>query len=1041
MEFLLKSQKRNRRRLIIEQLILLLLRILIVLLVALLVARWIFGSDKATTGTAHYVVVDDTLSQRDRWKDQQGEHSAWGVGREELMQLADKIAKENAPHDIKIFLLSDLATFKITERTIDSLRFKEVPDDVLKKLTPLRDQEFASREDLSQALGKVLKKAELDSHEERILTQVADFKEPIFEERVNSKTRDNIGKLLDDHKPTFLHASPLPGLVAARHMLRAAPQGKKILYFVSDFRDNDWDTGPDAARITREIDGIVNDDGMNLNLMDTAHPERSLNRGVAQGHDNIALVDLRPSSRVVASDIDVVFTATIVNYGKSEKTNVGLRVYVDDVEDYRGKKEFARILPGKRLEEKFTLLFHKKEGQELQFARVRAEIRSEDSVLEADDVRDVVVDVRQRVPILVVDGNNEGFKVEHAEGTPWTAKNWKTENPEDADAQFDVGDWRTLISGLAAGRAYEPQRVPVEALEKIVLDDYPTIYVLDLPDTATAEALDNLQRYVTKGGNVVFFLGGRTIPTFMTEKLHADRNGLFPVTLDPSPVDLLGLLLQDETRAKKINDWLAKNNEKNATDQRKKELVVRMWIENWDPEDDAKSEADKEKARIQASTRPRSCSRTPTTRSWPPRRSAWRVTRESDFDNLLIAQYFRAQGSSQWKVEPQEVAEVITMPQVRSSIDDFKDRAQKLTARAVELTTEMANLDPDFEKHKAAVKGYEKLVKDVLQEKDPSLAKLDRALFHLLKDAGDPNNRDRPDMPRLWEQPRMKQLKAEIEGLREKVRYGDGLVYARKYRTPDDRGGYTVAILTSAGTAKEADKASGKRTGPRWNQWGAGPAQWTYPNFIRPMQAFLSSQGGSLNRVLAVGDHWEQSFDKDRYKTDVKVTFRPQEQKRGADGQPIAARPQEWSKPLHLETRGDHQVLAFPSPGEAGPREPGVYDFELTPKADGLRDVVSLAYNVDAEHEADLARTDSGKLQREPSKDAKKGSVALLSPGDALPDFKTNEQDVSERPWLYLVALLILVAEQAMAVHLSYHLKGGEASSGTAAPAPAAKAA
>src|SRR5260370_25323181 len=39
MEFLLKSQKRNRRRLIIEQLILLALRILLVLLIGFLVAR------------------------------------------------------------------------------------------------------------------------------------------------------------------------------------------------------------------------------------------------------------------------------------------------------------------------------------------------------------------------------------------------------------------------------------------------------------------------------------------------------------------------------------------------------------------------------------------------------------------------------------------------------------------------------------------------------------------------------------------------------------------------------------------------------------------------------------------------------------------------------------------------------------------------------------------------------------------------------------------------------------------------------------------
>src|SRR6476646_8280717 len=61
MEFLLKSQKRNRRRLIIEQLILLALRILLVLLVAFLVARWVYGSDKGGQSTLHVILMDDTL--------------------------------------------------------------------------------------------------------------------------------------------------------------------------------------------------------------------------------------------------------------------------------------------------------------------------------------------------------------------------------------------------------------------------------------------------------------------------------------------------------------------------------------------------------------------------------------------------------------------------------------------------------------------------------------------------------------------------------------------------------------------------------------------------------------------------------------------------------------------------------------------------------------------------------------------------------------------------------------------------------------------
>src|SRR4029077_745414 len=75
MEFLLKSQKRNRRRLIIEQLILLFLRILLVLLAGLLLARFLgflFYSFQAKN-TLHVVVFDDRLSMADQWKTEDGE--------------------------------------------------------------------------------------------------------------------------------------------------------------------------------------------------------------------------------------------------------------------------------------------------------------------------------------------------------------------------------------------------------------------------------------------------------------------------------------------------------------------------------------------------------------------------------------------------------------------------------------------------------------------------------------------------------------------------------------------------------------------------------------------------------------------------------------------------------------------------------------------------------------------------------------------------------------------------------------------------------
>src|SRR5258706_7219764 len=70
MEFLLKSQKRNRRRLIIEQLILLLLRCLLIALATLLLARFIglTIANYEQKANVHLIILDDSLSMKDSVK-------------------------------------------------------------------------------------------------------------------------------------------------------------------------------------------------------------------------------------------------------------------------------------------------------------------------------------------------------------------------------------------------------------------------------------------------------------------------------------------------------------------------------------------------------------------------------------------------------------------------------------------------------------------------------------------------------------------------------------------------------------------------------------------------------------------------------------------------------------------------------------------------------------------------------------------------------------------------------------------------------------
>src|SRR5207249_622944 len=96
MEFLLKSQKRNRRRLIIEQLILLALRCALVCLAGFLLARFLgagFAEGFRPQNTVHLVVLDDRLSMTDQWKHEDGtKRNAFQAGK----QVVEKEIAKNA---------------------------------------------------------------------------------------------------------------------------------------------------------------------------------------------------------------------------------------------------------------------------------------------------------------------------------------------------------------------------------------------------------------------------------------------------------------------------------------------------------------------------------------------------------------------------------------------------------------------------------------------------------------------------------------------------------------------------------------------------------------------------------------------------------------------------------------------------------------------------------------------------------------------------------------------------------------------------------
>lgn len=161
MEFLLKAQKRTRRRLIIEQLLLLALRCLLVALIGLLVMRFVGLGDwgqLTAKPNVHLVLLDDTLSMNDRWKEGEGAaRTAFVVAKDEVLlkKIVENMAKVNPTDRLMIVPYSQLATQSdFTPKVYDHLNDPQRKEALKADL----DQMKASNLHVSQLLA--LKKAQ-----------------------------------------------------------------------------------------------------------------------------------------------------------------------------------------------------------------------------------------------------------------------------------------------------------------------------------------------------------------------------------------------------------------------------------------------------------------------------------------------------------------------------------------------------------------------------------------------------------------------------------------------------------------------------------------------------------------------------------------------------------------------------------------------------------------------------------------------------------------------------------------------------------------
>ncbi len=531
MEFLLKAQKRMRRRKILEQLILLFLRCLLVFLVGLLLARFVgcdTGSGKETRPTTHVVILDDSPSMADAFRREDGSKSdAYGEAKRLVYErLMPATAEATTAQTMMVLRLSD-AVVGLGDAKSENNKAK-VPL-VYPATTRTADGKTVDRtpEEVREA-GRVKTASNADLEEAIKLLPVSPVRKSLVD-----------------------------GLRSARKLLdESSASDAKVIHIVSDLRTTDWTAdGPAISDLLRDY----KEAGITVHLIDVGNPVRKVDRKSPTFNDNVSIIELKPRNRVVSLNQQTEIDVRVRNNGSTDLKDVALSFYLngkgniitsaqiptlpanqerthtvtvtftadEDASAFENLKK--QVLEARRAAGKPITSVDEEKEHDLKwralsrFRLVTASLANEQSGITADNSRHTVVEVREKLKVLIVDGRtNEG-------GVDLRTK------PE-GDSHF----LRTLLGTADQGVGnIEIKDGDYNALDKEDLRQYSVVYLMNVPSLSPA-AVERLEKYTREGGGVGVFLGPNVKPDEYNARFYRSNGkhgtGFFPVPLQAEPV-------------------------------------------------------------------------------------------------------------------------------------------------------------------------------------------------------------------------------------------------------------------------------------------------------------------------------------------------------------------------------------------------------------------------------------------------------------------------------------------------------------------------
>jgi hypothetical protein len=241
--------------------------------------------------------------------------------------------------------------------------------------------------------------------------------------------------------------------------------------------------------------------------------------------DNIAVVRVRSKRTVVGVNQPLSVIGEVRNHSVHPSRTIPVTWFIND--EKQGQGALPVLQPGETHE---VVLHHSfaKPGVYLLTCRI-----DPDDDLQPDDSESIVIEVVERVPVLLVEGS-EGF----------------------AEMQQDTYLVRAALGRIEGDESdewvavFEPRTVPPERLDSIDLDHFASVVIPNVIELSS-DAVDRLTRFVADGGGLWLALGPRTNVDAFNKLLFNDGDGLSPVAISRMVDES-----QDEQQKPTINPFL-----------------------------------------------------------------------------------------------------------------------------------------------------------------------------------------------------------------------------------------------------------------------------------------------------------------------------------------------------------------------------------------------------------------------------------------------------------------------------------------------------